>query len=65
MDQISSIEHFLEAGDAAVSNEVAQQARHIIRRCCACNLSSRYRCRAPQAISSATTHCDTTLGTCR
>ena len=31
MDQISSIEHFLEAGDAAVSNEVAQQARHVNR----------------------------------
>ena len=26
MDQISSIEHFLEPGEVAISNEVAQQA---------------------------------------
>ena len=53
MDQISSIEHFLEAGDAAVSNEVAQQARHVI---CLCHLTKPVRMRRLLAINSAAMH---------
>lgn len=53
MDQISSIEHFLEAGDAAVSNEVAQQARHVI---CLCHLTKPVQMRRLLAINSAAMH---------
>ena len=53
MDQISSIEHFLEAGDAAVSNEVAQQARHVI---CLCHLTKPVQMRRLLAIDSAAMH---------
>ena len=65
MDQISSIEHFLEAGDAAVSNEVAQQARHVIWTKLSLPPVKICTSGAPRAPYSAGMRCDTALGACR